>query len=87
MAESGYPGFTITAWHGVVTTGGTPAELVGQLAAEVAAALRDPDVQARFDSLAAERVGSTPLEFRAFLARERARFAALIRERNIKPES
>jgi tripartite-type tricarboxylate transporter receptor subunit TctC len=87
VAESGYPGFTITAWHGVVTTGSTPPELVTKLAVDVAAALRDPDVQARFDALAAERVGSTPPEFRAFLAGERTRFAALIRERNIKPES
>jgi tripartite-type tricarboxylate transporter receptor subunit TctC len=87
VAESGYPDFIITAWHGLVTTGGTPSPIVEKIADDVAAVLRTAEVRERFDSLSAERVSNSPSEFRAFLARERARFGALIRERNIRPES
>jgi tripartite-type tricarboxylate transporter receptor subunit TctC len=87
MIESGFPNFTISAWHGVMTTGATPPDLVTWLSAQIAEALRQEDVAARFDALAAQRVGSTPEECRRFIAGEQRRFATLIRERNIRPES
>jgi tripartite-type tricarboxylate transporter receptor subunit TctC len=83
VAESGYPNFSITAWHGIIATGGTPEPVVAQVASGISQALQMPDVAARFDALSAQRVSTSPQEFRAFLASERERFTALIRERNI----
>ena len=87
MMESGFPDFTISAWHGVMTTGGTPADLIAWLSAQIAEALRNEEVVARFDALAAERIGASPEATRDFIAGEQRRFATLIRERNIRPES
>ena len=87
MMESGFPDFSISAWHGVMTTGGTPPDLIAWLSAQIAEALRNEEVAARFDALAAERIGATPEATRDFIAGEHRRFATLIRERNIRPES
>ncbi len=87
LAESGFPGLVMTSWHGVVTTGGTPPALVAWLSAQVAEALRDPALAARFDQLAAERISMAPAAFHEFLAGEQARYGAVIRARGIKPES
>ena len=87
MEESGFPGFTITAWHGVMATGGVPPDRIAWISAQIAEALRHEDVATRFDALAAERIGSTPEATRDFIAGEQRRFATLIRERNIRPDS
>ena len=46
--------------------------------------MKQPDVRARFETIGAEPVGSTPDELAAHLARESARWSKLIAERGIK---
>lgn len=86
VAESGYPGYEVSAWQGLVTTGGTPRETVARLAAEISAVLAQKDLRERFAVLSAELVGGTPEQFEAFLRAEAARWSKVIRERNIKGE-
>jgi tripartite-type tricarboxylate transporter receptor subunit TctC len=46
-AESGFPGFEAVQWLGLLTTAGTPNEIVAKLNNEVNRALREPDVVAK----------------------------------------
>jgi tripartite-type tricarboxylate transporter receptor subunit TctC len=51
MIESGVPGLSITFWHGLWTTKGTPNTVVDRLDAAVQAALADPILRQRLDAL------------------------------------
>ncbi len=62
-------------------------ELIAWLSQQIDEALRHPEVMARFDALAARRIGGSPEACRRFIAGEQRRFAVLVRERNIRPES
>jgi len=51
MIETGVPGLSISFWHGLWTTKGTPKAIVDKLDAAVKAALADPAVRARIEGL------------------------------------
>ena len=51
MIESGVPGLTISFWHGLWTTKGTPKDIVDRLDEAVMTALADPTVRARIEKL------------------------------------
>ena len=86
VAESGFPGYDVSAWQGIVTTGGTPREMVQRLSADIAAVLKEADMRERLLKLSAEVVASTPAQFEAFLRTEAARWSKVIRERGITAE-
>jgi tripartite-type tricarboxylate transporter receptor subunit TctC len=51
MIESGVPGLSISFWHGLWTTRGTPQSIVARLDKAVMAALANPAVRARIEAL------------------------------------
>jgi tripartite-type tricarboxylate transporter receptor subunit TctC len=51
MIESGVPGLSITFWHGLWAPKGTPKPVVDRLVAAVQAALADPAVRNRLETL------------------------------------
>lgn len=51
MIESGVPGLSISFWHGLWTTEGTPQPIVDRLDKAVMTALADSNVRQRIDSL------------------------------------
>lgn len=51
MIESGVPGLSISFWHGLWTTKGTPRPIVDRLDKAAMAALADPQVRQRVESL------------------------------------
>jgi len=79
--ELGVPDFTSTSFGGLLAPAGTPAEVTGLLRAALVAALAEPTVQARFQSLGAAPASgpdTTAAGFAGFLHVElsRARRAA-----------
>ena len=86
LAEAGLKGYEAAAWFGILTTGGTPAAVVDQLAADISWALRTPEVRARFETLGASTGGGTPAEFQAYLDQEAQRWGALLKRRGIKAQ-
>src|SRR5712692_4417662 len=48
VAEQGFPGFEAIQWIGLLTTAGTPGEIVERINLEANRALRDPDLIAKF---------------------------------------
>ncbi|RCW69438.1 Bug family tripartite tricarboxylate transporter substrate binding protein [Pseudorhodoferax soli] len=73
VAESGYPGFAVEGWSGIVAPTGTPAAVLDRLNVEVRAVLAQPEVQARFVQLNLRARPSSRDEFGAFM-REQTEF-------------
>ncbi|MBM3529329.1 MAG: tripartite tricarboxylate transporter substrate binding protein [Alphaproteobacteria bacterium] len=67
MAESGFPGFDVNAWFGLLAPAGTPAPIVAKLHGETARALAAADVRDRFNKLGMEVIGNSPAEFAAVI--------------------
>ena len=65
---------------------GTPPAIVARLGEAAGAAMRDAEVVRRLGTIGMLPRGSTPAEFAAFFADQRARLGALIREHGIKVE-
>jgi len=86
VAESGYPGYEAGIWFALVVPKATPAAIVQRLNAETTKILRQPDMKTRFDSLALELIPSAPDEVQQFADQEQARWARVIRDRNIRLE-
>src|SRR5690606_28013252 len=86
FAEGGVPDFDLNVWNAIAVPAGTPAPAVRRLEQALAAALRDPDVQASLEKLAAQAPapqdqGSAALQ--ALLERDVPRFAALIEQAGV----
>lgn len=79
LAESGMPGFEVGAWQGVMVPAGTPPAVVDRLNAEIVKALKSPDVRDRLALQGAEPLGSTPQEYGAYVKKELARWAGVVK--------
>lgn len=86
ISEAGLPGYEVSPWFAVFMPAGTPKPIIDKLHTALMDAMKQPDVRARFESIGAETVGSTPEELSAHLARESDRWTKLINERGIKIE-
>ncbi len=86
VAESGYPGFEVAAWHGVVTTGGTARNIVEKISADIRDVLQAAEMRDRMAQVSAEIVASTPADFQVFIKAEANRWGKIIRDLNIKKE-
>lgn len=84
IAQSGYPGFEVLAWNGVMVPAATPKPIVTRLNAEINAILKDPDVVARMHRLGFDLIGGTPGEFGALVKGESEKWAPVIRKIGLK---
>jgi len=86
VAESGYPGFEVTGWFGVLAPAKTPRVLVSKLNAEIVRILRLPEIEQRLIAQAADPVASDPNVFARHIAAETRKWATLIKQTGIKPD-
>ena len=84
IAESGYPGFEVTQWYGLLAPASTPATIIGRLHLETVKALAQSDLRAKFTEF--DLIGSSPDEFAAYLKSEIPKWAKVIKEAGIKPD-
>ena len=70
----------------MVGTGGTPPTIINKLSAELARMATLPDVADSLKADNSEPVGSTPEQFRQFIAAEVPRWRKLVRDTGIKVE-
>jgi tripartite-type tricarboxylate transporter receptor subunit TctC len=80
------PGFEAGDWLGMGAPRNTPPEIIDRLNKEIAAALADPKIKARFADLGGTATALTPAAFGKLLADETEKWAKVIRAANIKPE-
>jgi tripartite-type tricarboxylate transporter receptor subunit TctC len=76
--ESGLPGFEMGVWYGFAVPAATPKPVVQKLNAEIAKALRDPNVAQRFEQLGLAVVADSPEDFARFVAVESERMRKLV---------
>jgi tripartite-type tricarboxylate transporter receptor subunit TctC len=86
VAEQGFPGFEAIQWVGLLTTAGTPKEIVGRLNAEVNRAIRDSDLIAKLAAQGMSPAGGTPEDFQKVIATEIRNWTEIARAANIKAE-
>jgi tripartite-type tricarboxylate transporter receptor subunit TctC len=79
MGEAGFPGFEVSAWSGVVTTAGTPQDIVARLETEIRRALANPQTAAIYEKagLPVHYLGAK--DFGAFWDREIEKFALAVK--------
>ena len=77
------PGFEATAWFGVVAPPKTPPEIVRKINADINEALKQPDIIARLDAMAAEVVGGTPEATGSYMREEVERWRKVIQAANV----
>ena len=84
IAESGLPGFDVSSWYGVFAPAGTPRSVVDFVAASIAKAVAQPDVQAKLADLGADPYPMSPDQFTQLVRRDQERWMKLIQERKLK---
>ena len=75
MIESGYKGFEISTWIGILAPAATPRDVVTKLRTEIVRIIGLPDVRQRFEDLGIEPVGDTPEQFAQYIKSELAKYA------------
>jgi len=78
------PGYDAAGWFGLGAPKGTPQPVIDTLSKEIAAALKDPGMQARMAKLGAEPMPMGPAEFGKLLADDTEKWAKVIRTANLK---
>ena len=86
VAESGYPGFEVETWFGLVAPARTPQAVVDKLHDAWAAGSHAPEAQAAFDNISGNLRVTTPQQFAEFIRAENRRWGDLIRKLGIKAD-
>ena len=84
IAESGFPGFEVVQWFGIVAPAKMPAELVKRWNAISVEMYREVEFAERFRRQGLEPQTSSPQEFAAFMRAETAMWAKVFKEVGIK---
>ena len=85
VSESGLPGYEATAWFGLFGPAGMPQDIVMKVDREVIKIFSDPAFRARFlDPQMFESMAGPPDEFEAYIKAERAKWAKVIHDDDIK---
>ena len=86
VAESGYPGFDVPAWFGLVGPAGLSKDIVNALNKAAVEGLKDPEVVDRFAKIGAEPQPTTPERFADYIRAEYDRWGKVVRDADIKLE-
>ncbi|MBI2318924.1 MAG: tripartite tricarboxylate transporter substrate binding protein, partial [Betaproteobacteria bacterium] len=83
VAEAGVPGYEATSWYGIVAPARTPKEIITELNTELVKILKMPDIREKLSSQGVEPVTNTPEQFAAYIKAEIAKWAKVIKDRNV----
>ncbi|NYT63559.1 tripartite tricarboxylate transporter substrate binding protein [Alcaligenaceae bacterium] len=85
MVESGFPGFDVSAWFGVFTAPGVPADVAEKLNKMILTAIKSPEYTSRINGLGLEIKPVSLGQFKEMLAQETKRWGQLIKSAGITP--
>lgn len=80
MQEAGVAGYDVVTWAGLIAPAGTPKEVVARLNEALNAALKVPEVNTFISSRGAVIDGGSAAAFKTFVAGERTKWQALIKD-------
>jgi tripartite-type tricarboxylate transporter receptor subunit TctC len=84
MDEAGVKGYEVNTWMGFFAPAGLPKEIAATIETAIKEAVAMPDVRARFETTGANVRSGSAEEMRQQLAKDVAKWATLVREKNIK---
>jgi tripartite-type tricarboxylate transporter receptor subunit TctC len=84
LDEAGVAGYEVNTWIGFFAPAGTPKEAVSAIEAAIKEAVAMPDVRARLETTGANVRSGSAEEMRQQLAVDVAKWAKLVKEKNIK---
>ncbi len=84
IAESGFPGFDVNPWWGILAPAGTDMAIVGKINADVGAILRTKEMIDFLAQQGAEPFITTPEEFLTILKSDVATWARVIKAADVK---
>jgi tripartite-type tricarboxylate transporter receptor subunit TctC len=84
VAESGFPGFDVSSWGGLLAPAKTPSAIVARIYADAVRALTDPDTMSKMASVGGElKTSSSSAEFARQISSEIDLWAKVIKAANI----
>ena len=86
VAESGYKGFDMSTWYGLMMPAGTPAPVVNQMNDAVNKLLATPEMQKAIQDQGAEPLAMTPEAFTQQLQRDYQGMEKIVRDAGVKIE-
>ncbi len=86
VSESGYRGYEMDVWFGIVAPAKTPKETITTLAGWFSRALHAPGVETRLANQGLYPLGTCGADFGAFLRRKYDDYGAAIRDSNMKAD-
>ena len=86
FSEAGLPAYEANGWYSMHAPAGTPAAIIARLNAEIARAMKQPDMQERFKQLGLDGGGGSPEQLAQFVRSEFVKYAKLIKDAGIKAE-
>jgi len=87
LRESGLPDIQAVPWFAYMAPKGTPDAIVQRMSREIAAVLKDPEVQKRLQTAYFDPVGSTPEALAKFMGEELVRWKPVIQRAGLKPDN
>ena len=86
MAESGVPGYDVSAWFGLLAPAKTPREIVDLLYRQISEILKEEPIRQRLGELGAEPGGNTPEAFAQQIAAEVRKWRDVVAATGVKVE-
>ena len=86
VAESGFKGFDMSTWYGLMMPAGTPAPVVNQMNDAVNKLLATPEMQKAIQDQGAEPLAMTPEAFTQQLQRDYQGMEKIVRDAGVKIE-
>jgi len=80
MAEAGVPGYEATLWLSISGPAGMPKDLVQRLSTEIAKALKDSDLQAKFREAGVEADSMSGDELLRYMHSEDAKWGKVVKD-------
>lgn len=79
IAESGVPGFDVSAWDALFAPAGTPPDIIARLAEAVHKALSAPELRKQLEARGAEAATSSPTALASFVGSELQRWGEAVK--------
>jgi len=86
IAESGFPGYHMITWNGLMAPAGTPKPIIDRIAKEVVAAVKDAKFSERLVTFGVDPLGNRPDEFAAMIASDIPQWSEAVRTAGLKPQ-
>jgi tripartite-type tricarboxylate transporter receptor subunit TctC len=84
IAESGVPGYDVSAWDGIFAPAGTPAPIIERLNRAIRQALDEREVKDVLLAHGAQTVAGSPETFARYIASEAQKWSQVVRESGAK---